>query len=177
MLSQDQLLAYLIENAEAWVREQREIHRPTGRELTSEERNALGDYFEEDILGSARVATVPNIANPEFYQELMHLGFPMPLDFRQMSGITFDDTILLSQAKPAPAGEHMALLFHELVHVVQYSILGINEFIERYIVGWADNEFMYDQIPLEKQAYDLQARYRAALAAPFAVAALVRKFV
>ena len=35
-----------------------------------------------------------------------------------------------------------ALLFHEMVHVVQYEVLGIETFVTRYVHGWFGQGYM-----------------------------------
>jgi hypothetical protein len=154
-----ELVRYFVSEGPKWVREQRAEHRPAGRSLFEHEKLALHPFFQEHILEKARITNVPVIPNPEFYAPLQAQGIPMPLDFSQTSGITFDDTILLSELHPVPPSEHLPLLFHELVHVVQFELAGIDDFVERYVMGWAQNGFAYESIPLEAQAYALDARF------------------
>jgi len=77
------------------------------------------------------------IANPPFYGALEEAGIGIPLDFRGMTGITFIDTVLISQVAPVPEGEWLPLLFHELVHVLRYQELGLEKFVRVYVMGWA----------------------------------------
>ena len=46
-----------------------------------------------------------------------------------MAGITFVNTILLSEAM-LPSANLSPLLFHECVHVCQYDVLGVDAFVE-----------------------------------------------
>jgi hypothetical protein len=68
----------------------------------------------------------------------------------------------------------LSLLGHELVHVAQYSLLGIDAFIDRYVRGWAENGFVYVQIPFERDAYGIQDRIDRQPNSPFSVEELVR---
>jgi hypothetical protein len=154
-----QLLGFLIENGRTWVRSQRDRHRLGGRTLTPAERAALRPFFEERILDSARIVSVPVISNPDFYAGLAALGVPPPLDFTVMAGITFIDTILVSDREHLASDPLELLLFHELVHVVQYDLLGTDVFVEQYVRGWAENGQDYFAIPLERDAYELQNRF------------------
>ena len=147
-------------------------HRPLGRVLTPSELEAVAPYFDESLLRTVRIARVPSISNPDFYSFLLEQSIAIPLDFTQMAAITFVDTILVSEHQPLPATEEMPLLFHELVHVVQYDVLGLDEFVSRYVRGWASHGFRYSGIPLERWAYELDARFRAG-APVFSVAAEV----
>jgi hypothetical protein len=129
----------------------------------------LTPFFGVDALIQARITTVSLIPNPDFYDTLAAQGVPIPLDFTQMSGITFVDTILISSARPVPSAGWHRLLFHELVHLVQYQLLGPEEFIRRYVNGWARNGFRYETIPLEQDAYGLDARFASRPDAAFSV--------
>lgn len=71
-----------------------------------------------------------------------------------MAGVTFQDVIV--HAEPLTR----ALLFHELVHSVQYTHLGLHGFAEHYVRGLLSGG-SYQEIPLEKQAYELEARFDA----------------
>jgi hypothetical protein len=161
----------MIQRGGLWIRGERERHNASGRPLTQTEVLALSGFFESSLLASIRIVTVPEIANPDFYAELAALGAPMPLDLRRMAGITYDDTILVSQHHAVPPPAWMGLLFHEAVHVAQYSLLGIDDFLRRYVTGWARSGLDYYKIPLEQDAYQLGARFEAAPESGFPVIA------
>ena len=118
---------------------------------------------------------VPVIENPGFYSEFEDMEIPGILDFSFAAGITFKDTIVVSQRYLRHPSPPLALLFHELVHVVQYQVLGVQEFIESYIAGWAKNGFDYSGIPLEVEAYRLGHRFEKNPGQTFSVIAEVRK--
>ncbi len=124
-MNSEELITFLIERAQRWVVLQRNLQRPNGRQLSPNEVQILNPFFGADVIHTARIADVPVIPNPDFYETLAAQGIQMPLDFTQMSGVTFADTILISSARPAPSGGWLRLLFHELVHVVQYQLLGM----------------------------------------------------
>jgi hypothetical protein len=91
-----------------------------------------------------------------------------------MAGITFIDTILIARSKVTPAGWE-PLLFHECVHVVQYALLGLDRFVDDYVSGWAMNGRQYERIPLEAEAYQLQAAFTNKPDVAFSVEAAVRR--
>ncbi len=156
------LLAFLIARAPAWIEAERSAHRPTGRALAAHEIDALKSFMPLSVLAEVRLASVPVIQNPPFYADLERAGIEIPLDFRQMTGITFMDTILVAEAAPIPSSEWLPLLFHELVHVLQYQELGLDRFVQLYVLGWAAGGFRYEDIPLERDAYELDGQFRAA---------------
>lgn len=157
--SASELLQFLITQGAVWVRTEQLTLRPTARVLSPTEVAQLIPFFTSEVLHEARVVDLPVIPNPDFYSVLAQLGVPPPIDFRQMSGITFVDTIAFSRARPPTQGAELRMLFHELVHVAQYRALGTDEFLRRYVVGWAQNGCQYDAIPLERSAYELDARF------------------
>jgi hypothetical protein len=70
-----------------------------------------------------------------------------------MAGVTFQVVAHVEALTPT-------LLFHELVHAVQYKHLGLRGFADRYVGGFLSGG-SYEAIPLEKQAYELEARFAA----------------
>jgi hypothetical protein len=88
-------------------------------------------FVRESTLESAQadVLTRERVGNPPFYAELMRMGFEarsLP-DFAEMAAVTFVDTVVSHE----PFSNR--LLFHELVHVVQYRKLGLAEFATKYV--------------------------------------------
>lgn len=155
-----QLVPFLIAEGTRWVAAQREHHCPLGRRLSEKEWTSLAPYFTANTLEAVIVHDVPLIENPDFYCTISAVGQRIPLDFSQMSGITFIDTIVIAKQRLQPGWEAwLSLLFHECVHVCQYELLGLERFIEQYVQGWAQNGFDYYAIPLEAQAYQLQGAF------------------
>jgi hypothetical protein len=68
-----------------------------------------------------------------------------------------------------------SLLFHELVHVVQFRLLGVQRFARLYTRGFLSTG-SYLGIPLERCARDLESRF-AIDPAPFDVAAEVTTWI
>ena len=87
-----------------------------------------------------------------------------------MAAITFVDTVV----SHGPYDDR--LLFHELVHVVQYEKLGLAEFAAKYVKGFL-NGSSYEAIPLERNAYELDGRFAAAPAVPFSAEAEVQAWI
>ena len=165
----EERLRYLIENATTWIQSQRERYRSFAVPLTDTERDALVGLFEPGTLDAVRIHRVPTIENPTFYEQLGEV----PLDFTVMAAITYNDVVVVSDTRvtgPTP----ITLVFHELVHVVQYRILGVAEFARQYVRGWAENGFQYSAIPLEQEAYALQTRFADGLLAGRSAESVIR---
>jgi len=61
----------------------------------------------------------------------------------------------------------LPLVFHELVHVVQFDELGPERFLARYLDEWVAAGFRYERIGLELDACALQRRFESAPSEPF----------
>jgi hypothetical protein len=169
-MDMSQLMALLIGQGQKWIKEQRAAFHPLGRTLPDIAVAKFSQFFEERLLREVRLVTVPALQNPAFLEEyqavFVEKAIPL-LDFSAMAGITFVDTILLVEQFLEEAA--IGIIFHELVHAVQYDLLGPDKFVELYLLGWVNQGFNYAAIPLEMDAYELQNRYEAEPTAPFSV--------
>ena len=171
----DDLIDLLIREGKLWVESQRSGHRNQGTGLNAQDGKALAPFFPAAVMQAVRICRVTGIENPPFYASLQQAGYPIPLDFRVMEAITFVDTILAQTT--VPPSRWISLLFHECVHASQYRLLGMDLFVEQYVSGWAANGFDYASIPLEQDAYQLQARFASDPRLEFSVEAeLQRRF-
>lgn len=168
------VLTALIDQGLSWVREQQARFLRSSRKLYPEEKKSLGGFFLPETLALARVAHVFQIEDPPFLSQWRAKGVVGLLDFRQMAGITFVDTIVVATRFRHSNANFISLLFHELVHVVQFRVLTPEVMITQYLQGWAENGFEYYRIPLEVQAYDLQREFESN-APPFSAEDRVRQ--
>ena len=164
----NEILGWAIDQTRAWIQEQRDFHRPSSLILPDAISRRFRLFFAESTLRAARVRTNATIPNPPFLEQARAFGLPVEIDFSQMEGLTLVDTILLSET--GGGLDSTGLMFHELVHVVQYELLGLDEFARRYVQGIIEGGFDYYRIPLEIQAFDLAARFMTNPAAAFSVA-------
>ena len=171
-LSEEQV-TYLIERGHRWLLEQRDAFCPGGRTLRGGERLPLQDYYDERVLDGVRLAAVERISNPGFYGEMANEGYPV-LDISGASAIAFIDCVLIRSEFQRYPSLWASILFHELVHVVQYDILGSRRTIESYIRSWIGNGFDYQNTPLEAQAERLEARFGRG-GPPFSVREVVER--
>lgn len=86
-----------------------------------------------------------------------------------MAAITFVDVVVSHDEFTD------ALLFHELVHVVQYAQMDIKEFAARFVSGFIQGG-SFEEIPLEKNARVLEARFSQNGGEPFSVDDEVRQW-
>ncbi len=131
----------------------------------------MAGFFSPGLLERARilVLTDERVPNPEFYPLLKSLGFNNLPQIPAMEAVTFSDTIVVQGALAD------GVLFHELVHVEQYRQLGIPTFSDLYARGFLSSGG-YAGIPLELNAYALQARFEAHRAEVFSVSEEVARW-
>lgn len=133
----------------------RQHDRLTGQShaISDAARLRMAPYFSADLLSGVRIVErdpLP-IPNPPFANSIRRLGFDYP-NLALTAAITFGN-LIATRAPMSPS-----LLFHELVHVVQYQRLGISVFARQYVHGLLTYR-SYEQIPLEAAAFQLQARF------------------
>ena len=144
-----------------YIAEQRSHFGPAALAIAPEFVKALRPFFPADVLAAVRVAR-GRAADPPFYSQLEALGIRNAPPFSGMAGITFQDVIVHVEPLTKP------LLFHELVHAVQYKHLGLHGFAEYYVRGFLSGG-SYEEIPLEKQAYALEEQFARNSDGPFSV--------
>ena len=153
-----------------YVRNQRDKLIELATPLPEVSKLRLRQHFSDDDLDRVRIVQVDPlpIPNPPLYPFLRLLRLDMP-EPRLTEGITFDHVI----ASREPMG--LPLLFHELTHVVQYRLLGLDRFAALYVHGFLAGGG-YDGIPLEQCAYALERRFISDKE-PFAVEDEVRRWI
>jgi hypothetical protein len=118
-------------------------------------------FFPPEILGGTRLAHA-SVPNPRFYSLVRLLGIRGVLEMSAIGAITLVDVIAY------PEKMNRSILFHELVHAVQYRVLGLRQFARLYVTGFL-NGGGYEGIPLERQAYELEERFSRDPKSPFSV--------
>jgi hypothetical protein len=146
-----QQISQLIEWIATYIGDQRADFLKLARRIPPDFVRTIQAFFPEDIIESVRVVR-GRAAEPGFYSQLKALGIHNAPPFADMAGITFQDVVVhVDPLTPA-------LLFHELVHTVQYKHLGLDGFAQYYVRGFLSGG-SYEEIPLEKQAYELEERF------------------
>jgi hypothetical protein len=145
----------------AYIAEQRVAFGKKALPIPEEHIERLQAFFPADVLAAVKV-TRGRAPEPGFYTLVRMMGIRNAPSFSEMAGITFQDVVVHAE----PLG--LQLLFHELVHAVQYKHLGLDGFASRYVRGFLSGG-SYEEIPLEKQAYELEGRFAANPTAVFSV--------
>lgn len=153
----DQLAGFV----SAYIAEQRTAFGKKALPIAAEHRPRLQAFFPDDVLSAVKVVQ-GRAPEPGFYTLVRMMGIRNVPAFSEMAGITFQDVVVHVELLSLP------LLFHELVHAVQYKHLGLDGFASRYVRGFLSGG-SYEEIPLEKQAYELEGRFVANPSAVFSV--------
>ena len=164
----------VIQQVAAYIEHQRQTYRSGAARLSLSQTDSMGSFFPEPVLDSTRLVVLAGqrVHNPPFYSELIKMGFGLAAlpNFAYMAAITFVDTVVSHE----PFSDQ--LLFHELVHVVQYEKLGIANFAAKYVNGFLSGG-SYEAIPLEMNAHELDTRFAAAPVKPFSAEADVQAWI
>ena len=140
----------ILRAARAWVRSRRDRYYPRGFPIAPDDIAWLSAWFDPQLLTRVRLCRAR-------------------LPVRHFAGITYGDTILIARGAPESGHPWRRLLFHELVHVVQYEVLGLDAFVNRYLRDWAAAGYHYRAIALEEDAYAIEAMFTADPARPIPV--------
>src|SRR5215471_11026591 len=148
------LVTQLIGAVEAFVVSSRKKYSSQAELMTAAQRAAMQPYFAPEILDQTRLVTLDGsrVQNPPFYAMAKMMGIRNLPSFSDVAAVTFVDVIVSHEEWSD------SLLFHELVHVVQYAQLGNKEFASRYVNGFIKGG-SYEEIPLEKNATVLEERF------------------
>ncbi|MFY9786326.1 MAG: hypothetical protein WAK08_11435 [Pseudolabrys sp.] len=110
-------------------------------------------YFSADTLASAKVVLVDKLPIPP----LSSWGLTRFADFERgnFDGITYLNTFFIKRDEL----RNEAIHFHELIHIVQWRILGPEQFLRLYADGL--ERLGYRDSPLEVMAYDAEVAFIA----------------
>ncbi|MDE5465393.1 hypothetical protein [Bradyrhizobium sp. CSS354] len=128
-----------------WIHQTLQAHSNEVRIVSSLGFPRLSQYFSRNLLSSTKVAVVERVPMPP----LSSLGLSQFAEFENgdYDGITYLDTFFVKRRSASSERLH----FHELVHVVQWRLLGPERFLATYADGLEKHG--YRQSPLESMAY------------------------
>jgi hypothetical protein len=134
-----------------WIRNTLSASAHSAPTVASRGFSRLPLYFTQETLASTKVVLVDPLPIPP----LSSMGLARFADFGRgnFAGITYIDTIFLKPTSSKNENIH----FHELVHVIQWRLLGPDRFLFSYANGLEC--FGYRHSPLEAMAYDAQTTF------------------
>lgn len=136
----------------SWIGDTLTASSAQARSVASLGFRRLPYYFSQVILNSAKVVSVDSLPMPP----LTKLGLTQFADFERgdFDSITYLDTFFVKQQCSHDEGLH----FHELIHVLQWRLLGPKRFLAIYADGL--ERFGYQGCPLESMAYGAERIFR-----------------
>jgi hypothetical protein len=134
-----------------WIRQTLGAHEKRARIVGSMGFTRLPLYFSRELLDTAKIVAVDRVPVPP----LSAIGLSQFAEFEMgdYDAITYLDTFFLKQSRAADEELH----FHELIHVVQWRLLGPERFLAAYAAGLETSG--YRNSPLECMAYDAQSAF------------------
>ena len=155
---------------EGYISASRKKYAPKANPLSPAQKSTMQSFFGSEVLEQIRVLVLDGtrIEDPPFYAMAKMMGIRNLPSFSDVAAVTFVDVVVSHE----PFSE--SLLFHELVHVVQYAQMGTQEFAARYVQGFLKHG-SYEEIPLERNALELEDRFKKESGA-FSVADEVRSW-
>jgi hypothetical protein len=136
-----------------WIDATLRAHAGNTRTVVSRGFPRLPQYFSADTLTSAKVVLVDQLPIPP----LSSWGLTRFAEFERgnFNGITYLNTFFIKRDEL----RNEAIHFHELIHIVQWRILGPEQFLRSYADGL--ERLGYRDSPLEVMAYDAEAAFIA----------------
>jgi hypothetical protein len=125
---------------------------PTKRkQVSSRGFTRLPLYFSRELLALTKFVALERLPMPP----LSALGLSRFAQFERgdFDGITYIDTFFLKRHRVADERLH----FHELIHVIQWRLLGPASFLAAYADGL--DRFGYREGPLEMMAYNAESSF------------------
>jgi hypothetical protein len=149
-----QRLRNALPQVQGWINQLLAAHAGSASTIDVQRFGRLPDYLPSHVLHAARFVVVERTPFPPVPQ----LGVPEfeRMESMAMGGITFGQTYFLTPDHAADEGTHL----HELIHTIQWSELGVRDFLLTYGLGLA--MFGYEQSPLESVAYSVQESFARA---------------
>lgn len=149
-------LAALVVEASSWLKQQRSEFLPSGAPLSTIQKEELSPFFTTEVLDAVRIVnlaqTGKTIPYPPFYERVRAGGQRLVPDSAHMAAIPFIDVAVFNKDPT------LRTIFHTLVHVTQFAVVGLEKAMECYF-RVLNESGLWMVVPLEEQAYRMDARY------------------
>jgi hypothetical protein len=135
----------------AWIERLLRAHANVAQPVAAKGFQRLPLYFSQPLLQSAKCVVVERVPMPP----LTALGLSQFAEFERAdnSGVTYLDTYFVKRDRATDEPLH----FHELIHVVQWRLLGPERFLSTYAAGL--EAYGYRNSPLEVMAFEAEAGF------------------
>jgi hypothetical protein len=145
-----------IEQAVAYVREQRERYLPESLPLIEQHKHLLRPFFSDSILSRVRFVELKGrrIPKPSIFDQANVRGIMNLPDLPHMTSLTFDDVVVFNDTIAERP------LFHALVLAVQFQVLGLQRFVALFARSFLKTR-SYFNVTLKSHAFTLEYRFAA----------------
>jgi hypothetical protein len=134
-----------------WIQETLKAHLGKAKTVSSIGFPRLSRYFSETLLSSTHVVVVDRVPMPPLSS--MGLSQLAAFEHGDFEGVTYLDTFFVKRRSASVERLH----FHELIHVVQWQLLGPERFLAIYADGL--EKVGYRESPLEAMAYNAEESF------------------
>ena len=141
---------------QAWIQKTLAAYERDAQPIGSMHFVRLPLYFSHTLLETAKFIPIDRLPMPPL--SAMGLGRYAAFEQGDFHGITYLDSYFIKRTVVTEEALH----FHELIHVIQWRLLGPEGFLTAYANGL--DEFGYENSPLEKMAYDAEATFKRSYA-------------
>jgi hypothetical protein len=147
-------VAEMIAEITAYLRREKSLYLPASVPLTPTWKTTLQHYFPKTLLDTVKTVALEGarIPPPPFYSQAVAMSSGSFPDFVHLASVTYIDVIVFNDAIAART------LFHGLVHAQQMAFLVLEKYVSFYLRGFLKTR-SWINIPLEAQAFQLEARY------------------
>lgn len=168
----EQQVLFAIDSVITYLREQHDHYLPAARTLSDLHKKLLGPFFSAAILAEVKIVEMRGrrIAKPSFYQQARELGIVNLPDLTHMASLTFEDVVVFNDKVTERS------LFHALVHAVQFRILGMQNYVDRFVRAFLRTQSHFN-VPLEAHAFTLECKFAGDPTRQFSVEEQVRLWI
>ena len=138
----------------AYMQGERSLYLRASDSLSPTWKTAMQPYFPKALLDTVKAVTLngARIPPPPFYSEAVAMSGGHFPDFVHLASVTYIDVIVFNEIIVSRT------LFHGLVHAQQMAALGLDNYVGFYLRGFLKTR-SWITIPLEAQAFQLEARF------------------
>ena len=137
-----------------YLRQQRDHYFPAALPLSNHQKARMWPYFSAALLDQVRIVELKGqrVPTPPFYAEARAQGFENLPEITHMDSLTFVDVVAFNETFTERS------LFHALVHVVQFQVLGLERYTELFVRHFMRTKTHFT-VPLESHAFSLTSKF------------------
>jgi hypothetical protein len=139
-----------------WIQKTLGAYEDDAQPVSSMHFARLPRYFDHSMLDAVKFIAIDRLPMPPL--SAMALNRFAAFEQGNFDGITYLNRYFIKR----PLITEEPLHFHELIHVIQWRLLGPESFLAAYANGL--DRFGYEDSPLEKMAYDAEALFKGSSA-------------